>query len=145
MSIPSWRPLAAVLALAAVHAAAVFAPDAAWAQAGRKKIEGCLISYDTAANQMVIKDRRSKKDVEFRVKQAASVLDKAGTVATMDGRKAQLVDLETNRPVYAYWVVDPENKDGKFANKVDQPDAIDEETGKPDVDLMEDFACKVDQ
>ena len=145
MSIPSRRPLAAALVLALVGGQAFLAPDAARAQGSRKKTDGCLISYDAAGNKMVIKDRRSKKEIEFRVKQATSVLDKAGTVATKDGRKAQLADLETNRPVYAYWVVDPENQDGKFANKVDQPDAIDDETGKPDVDLMEDFACQLDQ
>jgi len=78
----------------------------------------------------VIKDRTSKKEIEFRVKQASSVLDKAGTVATKDGRKAQLVD--------------PENKDGKFANKVDQPDFMDDETGKPDADLLENAACPVE-
>ena len=44
--------------------------------------------------------------------------------------EAQLTELETNRPVIAYWIPDPENDGGKFANKVDQPDAIDEETGK---------------
>jgi hypothetical protein len=144
MSIPFRRPTAAALALALVCALAWLVPDAAQAQAGRKKTDGCLVSYDDTASKMVIKDRSSKKEVEFRVKQAASVLDKAGTVATKDGRKAQLVDLETNRPVIAYWVVDPENKDGKFANKVDQPDAIDEATGKPDPDIMEDAGCKTE-
>jgi hypothetical protein len=132
------RSFIAALALAVVG----IAFHDAGAQGGRKKTEGCLISL--AEPKMVIKDRNSKKEVEFRVKQAASVLDKAGTVATKDGRKAQLADLETNRPVIAYWLVDPENKDGKFANKVDQPDFMDDETGKPDVDVLENAACKVE-
>ena len=114
----------------------------AGAQGSRKKTEGCLISL--AEPTMVIKDRSSKKEIEFRVKQAASVLDKAGTVATKEGRKAQLTDLETNRPVIAYWLVDPENKDGKFANKVDQPDFMDDETNQPDRDLLENAACKLE-
>jgi hypothetical protein len=143
MSIPSWRPIAAA-AVALAFALVGLAPQAAHAQGSRKKTDGCLVSYDATGNKLVIKDRQSKKEVEFRVKQAASVLDKAGTVATKDGRKAQLVDLETNRPIIAYWIVDPENKDGKFANKVDQPDAIDESTGKPDTDIMEDAGCKTE-
>jgi hypothetical protein len=132
------RSLVAALALAVVG----LALQDASAQAGRKKTEGCLVSL--AEPKMVIKDRSSKKEIEFRVKQAATVLDKAGTVATKDGRKAQLTDLETNRPVIAYWLVDPENKDGKFANKVDQPDFMDDETGKPDADVLENAGCKVE-
>jgi len=143
MSMISRRPTAmAVLASALV--VAWLLPAAAQAQGSRKKTEGCLVSYDADAHVMVVKDRQSKKDVEFRVKQATSVLDRAGTVATKDGRKAQLVDLETNRPVIAYWLPDPENKGGKFANKVDQPDAMDKETGKPDPDILENAGCKME-
>jgi hypothetical protein len=127
-----------VAALVALAWVGVAVQDAG-AQGGRKKTEGCLISL--AEPKMVIKDRSSKKEIEFRVKQASSVLDKTGTVATKYGRKAQLVDLEVNRPVIAYWLVDPDNKDGKFANKVDQPDFMDDETGKPDTDLLENAGC----
>lgn len=129
------RSLVAAAALAVLG----LAVHDAHAQSGRKKTEGCLISL--AEPKMVIKDRSSKKEMEFRVKQASSVLDKAGTVATKDGRKAQLVDLEVNRPVIAYWLVDPENADGKFANKVDQPDFIDDATNQPDPDLLENAGC----
>lgn len=129
------RSFLVALALAVVG----LALQDASAQGSRKKTEGCLISL--AEPKMVIKDRASKKDIEFRVKQAATVLDKAGTVATKDGRKAQLKDLELNRPVIAYWLVDPENKDGKFANKVDQPDFMDDTTGKPDTDVLENAGC----
>ena len=132
------RSFLAALALAVVG----LALQDAQAQGGRKKTEGCLVSL--AEPKMVIKDRSSKKEIEFRVKQATSVLDKAGTVATKYGRKAQLVDLETNRPVIAYWLVDPENKDGKFANKVDQPDFMDDETGQPDKDILENAGCKLE-
>lgn len=125
--------------LAAAVIGGVAAQDAA-AQSSRKKTEGCLM--ELAEPKMVIRDRSSKKEIEFRVKQAASVLDKAGTVATKDGRKAQLTDLEVNRPVIAYWLVDPENPDGKFANKVDQPDYMDDETGQPDPDVLENAGCK---
>jgi hypothetical protein len=135
MSLIVRRSFVAALVLASVG----FALQDASAQGGRKKTEGCLVSL--AEPKMVIKDRSSKKEIEFRVKQASSVLDKAGTVATKDGRKAQLVDLEVNRPVIAYWLVDPENKDGKFANKVDQPDFMDDATGKPDTDLLENAGC----
>lgn len=135
MSLIVRRSLFAALALAVLG---LVAQDAQ-AQGGRKKTDGCLVSL--TESKMVIKDRNSKKEVEFRVKQASSVLDKAGTVATKDGRKAQLTDLEVNRPVIAYWLVDPENKDGKFSNKVDQPDYMDDETGQPDVDILENAAC----
>lgn len=138
MSRIAWRSFTAVLAISLVG----LALQTAEAQSGRKKTDGCLVSL--AEPKMVIKDRRSKKEIEFRVKQAASVLDKAGTVATRDGRKAQLTDLETNRPVIAYWLVDPENKDGKFANKVDQPNFIDESTGQPDKDILEDAGCRTE-
>ncbi|HEY8494076.1 MAG TPA: hypothetical protein VIN04_09295 [Myxococcota bacterium] len=141
MKLIARRSLLAAFALAALGLLVLPAVDAA-AQAGRKKTEGCLI--ELAEPKMVIKDRNSKKEIEFRVKQATSVLDKAGTVATKDGRKAQLVDLETNRPVIAYWLADPENPGGKFANKVDQPDFIDDETGQPDPDLLENAGCKLE-
>ena len=137
MSLIVWRSFVATLV--AVAWVGLASQDAS-AQGGRKKTEGCLVSL--AEPKMVIKDRSSKKEIEFLVKQATSVLDKAGTVATKDGRKAQLTDLEVNRPVIAYWLVDPENKDGKFANKVDQPDFIDDETGKPDTDILENAGCK---
>jgi len=137
------RPI--VAAVLVLIAGLWLAPATADAQGGgRKKTDGCLLSYDEATNIMVIKDKRSRKPVEFRVKQATSVLDRAGTVATKDGRKAQLVDLETNRPVIAYWLADPENPGGKFANKVDQPDFIDDETGQPDPDLLENAGCKLE-
>jgi hypothetical protein len=132
------RSFTAALALAVVG----LALHDAGAQGGRKKTEGCLVTLEEP--KMVIKDRTSKKEIEFRVKQATSVLDKAGTVATRDGRKAQLTDLESNRPVIAYWLVDPENTEGKFANKVDQPDFIDDETGQPDKDLLENAGCKLE-
>lgn len=135
------RPL---LALAAALAVAGFVAGEAHAQAsGKKKLEGCLVSLDTTANKMVVKDRRSKKDSEFRIK-AGSVLDRTATAVKKDGRGAKLEDLEINRPVYVYWMADPENADGKFASRAEAPNAIDKETGKPDVDLMEDFACKAE-
>jgi hypothetical protein len=142
MSIPFRRPMVVAFALAV--ALAWLAPGAAHAQGQRKKTEGCLTSLDSSAGKMAVKDRQSKKEVEFRVKQAATVLDKAGTVATKEGRKAQLTDLELDRPVIAYWIVDPENKDGKFANKVDQPSYMDDETGKPDADILENAGCKTE-
>jgi hypothetical protein len=132
---------AAVLALAGALAAGV--PLAAHAQASKtKKTEGCLVSFDGAAGKLVVKDRISKNDESFRVKQATSVLDKAGTVVTKNGSKAQLTDLEMNRPAYVYWIVDPQDENGKFANKVDAPDPIDAETKKLDEDTMETFGCK---
>jgi len=131
--------LLAPLAVALAVAWAV--PNAAHAaESGRKKTEGCMVSYDGSA-KLVVKDKNSKKDVEFAVKQATSVLDKEGTVATKNGRKATLADLEVNRPLIVY----SKEKDGApFATKVDAPDPIDKETGKPDVDVMEQAGCKMD-
>lgn len=133
-------PLLAVAVAAAAFAWA--APQAAHAQpaTGKKKTEGCLISYD-GTGVLVVKDEKTKKEMSFNVKQATSVLDKEGTVATKNGRKAQLVDLETNRPVIVYW----KEKDGSpFASKVDAPDPMDSETGQLDKDIMENFACKME-
>lgn len=127
--------------LAAALAVAWAVPNPAHAaESGRKKTEGCMVSYDGSA-KLVVKDKNSKKDVEFAVKQATSVLDKEGTVATKNGRKATLADLEVNRPLIVY----SKEKDGApFATKVDAPDPIDKETGKPDVDVMEQAGCKMD-
>jgi len=137
------RSIARAAAFALTGALAWGLPLAAHAEGGKtKKTEGCLLSFDNAAGKLVVKDRLSKNDENFRVKQATSVLDKAGTVVTKNGSKAQLTDLEMNRPVYVYWIVDPQDENGKFANKVDAPDPINAETKKLDEDTMETFACK---
>ena len=130
-----------LFALAAACAVLVAAlPDEAQAQAGKKKTEGCMVSYD-GSGKLVVKDHTSKKEMTFDVKQAATVLDKEGTVATKNGRKATLADLEANRPVIVYW----KDKDGSmFASKVDAPDPMDSESGKLDNDIMEQAGCKVD-
>lgn len=134
-----------MIGIAAFAAFAVFAwslPQEAAAQAatGKKKTEGCMISYD-GTGTLVVKDEKTKKEVSFAVKQASSVLDKEGTVATKNGRKAALVDLEKNRPLIVYW----KEKDGSpFASKVDAPDPTDSETGKLDADIMENFACTME-
>jgi hypothetical protein len=145
MPIRSRRPIA-VVAIAAI--ATVFiciAPQGANAQSaadkGKKKTDGCLVSYDAAAGSIVVKDKKSKKDETFKVKQGTSVLDKTGTSVAKNGRGGKLVDLEMNRPVIVYWV--PQGED-KFASKVDAPDAMDSETGKLDPDIMEDAGCKTE-
>lgn len=139
MSIRGVRCLA-VTTLCAGLALAVAGNASAQADSGKKKTEGCLVSFDGTA-KLVVKDEKSGKDTTFDVKQAASVLDKEGTVATKNGRKAQLVDLEVNRPLIVYWKL----KDGNpFATKVDAPDPVNKETGKLDPDVMENFACKAE-
>jgi hypothetical protein len=138
-------PIRSARFLATVTAAALCAwllPQAAHAAeaAGRKKTEGCMVSYDGSA-KLVVKDKTSKKDVDFGVKQATSVLDKEGTVATKNGRKATLADLEVGKPLIVY----SKDKDGgQFATKVDAPDPIDKDTGKPDPDVMEQAGCKME-
>jgi hypothetical protein len=137
MPIRSTRLLAAAAAFAVLAAAL---PHDAQAQAGKKKTEGCLVSYDGTA-KLVVKDEKTDKDMTFDVKQAATVLDKEGTVATKNGRKATLADLEVNRPVIVYW----KDKGGApFASKVDAPDPMDSETGKLDADIMEQAGCKME-
>ena len=110
------------------------------AGAGKKKTEGCLVSFD-GTTKLVVKDEKSGKDTTFDVKQAASVLDKEGTVATKGGRKALLTDLEMNRPVIVYWKA---KGDAPFASKVDAPDPMNQETSKLDADIMENFGCKAE-
>ncbi len=67
------------------------------------------------------------------------MLDKTGTAVAKNGRGAKLVDLEANRPVIVYWMMQGEDK---FASKVDAPDPMDSETGKLDADIMEAAGCK---
>ncbi|RIL07865.1 MAG: hypothetical protein DCC71_01290 [Proteobacteria bacterium] len=128
-------------AAACAFAGGVLAQDAhAQAATGKKKTEGCLVSYDGTA-KLVVKDEKTKKEMTFDVKQASSVLDKEGTVATKNGRKAVLADLEPNRPVIVYW----KDKDGSpFASKVDAPDPMDSETNQLDKDIMESAGCKME-
>lgn len=110
------------------------------AATGKKKTQGCMVSYD-GTGTLVVKDEKTKKEVTFTVKQASSVLDKEGTVATKNGRKATLADLEKNRPLIVYW----KDKDGApFASKVDAPDPMDSETGKLDADIMESAGCAME-
>jgi hypothetical protein len=133
------RPFA-FLAVCALAASVLPGQAQAQAATGKKKTEGCLVSYDGSAN-LVVKDEKTNKDVTFAVKQAATVLDKEGTVATKNGRKATLADLEPNRPVIVYW----KDKGGSpFASKVDAPDPMDSETGKLDADIMEQAGCKME-
>jgi hypothetical protein len=108
----------------------------------KKKIEGCLQGYDANTKRMVIRDRHSGKEEDFRVKQATSVLDKEGTVATLEGRKAQLTDLLVNRPIIAYWIPDPQDAKGKFLSKADGQDGLDD-SGQLDADAMEVAGCKM--
>ena len=133
-----------VVSFALALAVVGFVSGEAHAQASStKKMEGCLISLDVAGGKMVVKDRQSKKENEFRIK-PGTVLDRTATAVKKEGRGAKLEDLEANRPVYVYYKPDPENKGGKFASRAESPNAIDEETGKPDTDLMEQFGCKME-
>jgi hypothetical protein len=139
------RSMARAAALVLTGALAWGAPLAAHAQekaSKTKKTEGCLVSIDANAGKMVVKDRLTKKEETYRVKQATSVLDKNGTVVTKNGSKAQLVELEVNRPIFIYWIVDPQDPNGKFANKADAPDPMNRETKQLDEDTMENFGCK---
>jgi len=145
MPIRSRRPIALV-AIAAIAAVLIWiAPHDARAQSaadkGKKKIEGCMVSYDAAAGTLVVKDKKSKKDETFKVKQGTSVLDKTGTSVAKNGRGSKLVDLEPNRPVIVYWM--PQGED-MFASKVDAPNTVNSETGKMDPDVMEDAGCKTE-
>jgi len=140
------RRSTALVAIAAIATAFIwFAPHAARAQSaadkGKKKTEGCMISYDAAAGSLVVKDKKSKKDETFKVKQGTSVLDKAGTSVAKNGRGAKLADLEPNRPLIVYWIQQGEDM---FASKVDAPNTVNSETGKMDADVMEDAGCKAE-
>ena len=145
MQIRSRRPVALV-AIAAIATVFIWiAPHDARAQAaadkGKKKTEGCMISYDAAAGTLVVKDKKSKKDETFKVKQGTSVLDKTGTSVAKNGRGSKLADLEPNRPLIVYWM--PQGED-MFASKVDAPNTVNSETDKLDADIMEDAGCKTE-
>jgi hypothetical protein len=145
MPIRSRRPTG-LIAIAAIATVFIWvAPHDARAQAaadkGKKKAEGCMVSYDAAAGTLVVKDKKSKKDETFKVKQGTSVLDKTGTSVAKNGRGSKLADLEPNRPLIVYWM--PQGED-QFASKVDAPNTMNSETGKLDVDIMEDAGCKIE-
>jgi len=140
------RRSTALVAIAAMATVFIwFAPHDARAQAaadkGKKKTDGCLISYDAAGGSIVVKDKKSKKDETFKVKQGTSVLDKTGTSVAKNGRGSKLADLELNRPLIVYWM--PQGED-KFASKIDAPNTMNSETGKLDADVMEDAGCKTE-
>ena len=137
------RPTALVAIVAIATLFVWIAPEAAHAQAtaGKKKTEGCMVSYDAAAGALVVKDEKSKKDETFKVKQGTSVLDKTGTSVAKNGRGSKLADLEVNRPLIVYWM--PQGED-MFASKVDAPNTVNSETGKMDPDVMEDAGCKTE-
>lgn len=134
-------PIHRYVALVAIAAAVALASPQVSHAEGKKKTDGCMVSYDAAAGTLVVKDKKSKKDETFKVKQGTSVLDKTGTAVAKHGRGGKLVDLEPNRPVIVYWA--PQGDD-KFASKVDAPDPINKETGKVDPDIMEDAGCKTE-
>lgn len=135
------RHVALVAIVTAIAFAAPHVANAQGATAGKKKTEGCMISYDAAGGALVVKDKKSKKDETFKVKQGTSVLDKTGTAVAINGRGGKLVDLTANRPVIVYWA---DQGGDKFASKVDAPDPMDSETGKLDADIMEDAGCKTE-
>jgi hypothetical protein len=137
------RPVRSIAVAVAIAVVGLVAGDALAQAKASKKMEGCLVSIDIAGGKMVVRDRQSRKETEFRIK-PGTVLDRTATAVKKEGRGAKLEDLETNRPVYVYYKPDPENDGGKFASRAESPNAIDEETGKPDVDLMEQFRCKIE-
>ncbi len=122
MSIQSGRTVTGVAALvfAALLALGTVPAHGQAKKSATKQAQGCLVKYDAASNTITVKYRRKKEDT-YRVKQATSVLDRAGTVVTKDGSKSLLKELEANKRVIVYWVPDPENPEGRFANKVDVP------------------------
>jgi len=139
---PIRRRFAFVASVALATALVWAAPQSARAaEAGKKKTEGCMVSYDAAGGALVVKNKSNKKDETYKVKQGTSVLDKTGTTVSKNGRGAKLADLEPNRPLIVYWV---EQGADKFASKIDAPDPINKETGKLDADIMEDAGCKTE-
>jgi hypothetical protein len=142
-SMPIRRHVALLAFVGLATAFVLSAPGAAQAQnnAGKKKTEGCMVSYDAAAGNFVVRDEKSKKEETFKVKQGTSVLDKTGTAVAKNGRGAKLVDLEANRPVIVYWAAQGEDK---FASKIDAPDPMDSDSGKLDADIMEQAGCKME-
>lgn len=117
------------LGAAAFLLVAGFVPNA-HAQTKSKSVqtEAKWISFDAAANTITVKvtkpgrgkaakGLRRGKEASFRVKPEGSVLTR--TTVAVNGRKAEITDIPAGKTVNIYWLPDDQDKEARFARKID--------------------------
>ena len=82
-----------------------------------KKSEGRLIAFDEEKGTMTVKEKGKK--VVYSVKFDGSVMTR--TTSTMNAKPVKLKDIPIKAPVYVYWLPDENDKNKRFARKVDAP------------------------
>ena len=94
------------------------------------KTEGTFIGYDAEAKTLEIKVKKkgkkpankalklkSGKKATFNVKPEGSVLTR--TSVTLDGKRADINEIEKGQFLFIYWVPDETDPDARFARKID--------------------------
>ena len=110
------KPHLLVSAVAALVAIAVAAPALA-AEAKSERSNGKFVSYDAAAQSVVVKE--GGKDQAYQVKAEGSVLTR--TTLTMNGRVAKFDDLKPGMIAIVYWKPDATDAARRLARKIDVP------------------------
>lgn len=104
-----WWPLLLAMLLAA--------PAATAAESKTERSNGKLVSYDAAAQTIVLKEKG--KDQTFAVKPEGSVLTR--TTVTMNAKPAKFDELKPGMIMIVYWKPDPADPSKRFARKIDVP------------------------
>ena len=105
------------IATAALLAIAVATAPASAEEAKSERSNGKLVSYDAAAQTIVVKE--SGKEQTYQVKAEGSVLTR--TTVTMNGKVAKFDDVKPGMIVIVYWKPDPADATRRNARKVDVP------------------------
>jgi hypothetical protein len=130
MQFRAQRILVAIAAAALVAAVGAATPASAQAKSKSKSIktEAEWISFDAEANTVTVKVKKpgdgepakalqKNKPASFQVKPDGSVLTR--TTVTINGKKAELVDIDEGKTVNIYWRPDEKNAAARFARKID--------------------------
>jgi len=105
------------IAAAVLLAIAVAAAPASAEEAKSERSNGKLVSYDAAAQAIVVKE--GGKEQTYQVKAEGSVLTR--TTVTMNGKVAKFDDVKPGMIVIVYWKPDPADANKRNARKVDVP------------------------
>lgn len=105
------------IAAAALLAIATAAAPARAEEAKSERSNGKLVSYDAAAQSIVVKE--GGKEQSYQVKAEGSVLTR--TTVTMNGKVAKFDDVKPGMIVIVYWKPDPADATKRNARKVDVP------------------------
>ena len=105
------------IAAAALLAIASAAAPARAEEAKSERSNGKLVSYDAAAQSIVVKE--GGKEQSYQVKAEGSVLTR--TTVTMNGKVAKFDDVKPGMIVIVYWKPDPADATKRNARKVDVP------------------------